>query len=322
MEEVGARRSAVGDTLGTILKMAEKLNLPSNWDPGTERILILDGTNLVHRSFHGMRGSGLSHKGEPVWALHGLATTIARFIVDVRPTRIVTAFDLPGGAPQRRNVVPEYKGNRSVPEIELLKQLNASLDMCSKAGLGATTAQGWEADDVIASAARVARDKGWNGVVVSSDRDCYQLLSESCIVAKPDGKRWDIARLWEEIGVSPDGYRNLAALRGEPSDNLVGVPGFGEKTAVKLISVYPNPDSMLLDPEGVRSVIGEAATGKLFANFEIYRRNLEVGALRRDLPMDDVISDRPHPDRVQEALLSFGLPSAAAKLSAALRSLR
>jgi 5'-3' exonuclease len=299
--------------------MAEKLLLPTNWDPKNERVLILDGTNLVHRSFHGMRGSGLSHNGVPVWAVHGLATTIARFIGEVAPTRIVTAFDLPGGAPQRRAVVPEYKGNRSAPDSELLVQLNGALEMCAAAGLGATTADGWEADDVIASAAFTARAKGWDAVVVSSDRDCYQMIGEHCIVAKPDGVKWDLERLTTEIGVDPTGYRHLAALRGEQSDNLTGVPGFGAKTAVKLLQAYTDPDSMLADPDGVRAAIGASAAGKLFANFEVYRRNLSVGALRTDLPMENAIMPVPGPDRAQDALLARGLPAAAARLAHALR---
>lgn len=302
--------------------MAEKLALPESWKRGNERVLILDGTNLVHRSFHGMRGSGLSHHGAPVWALHGLAITVARFVLDVAPSRIVTAFDLPGGAPQRRAVAPGYKGNRSVPEPDLLTQLQAALEMCAEAGLGATTADGWEADDVIASAARVSRENGWDAVVVSSDRDCYQVISDRCIVAKPDGARWDRERLESEIGVSPVGYRHLAALRGEQSDNLTGVPGFGAKTAVKLLAAYSEPDQMLADPDGVRAVIGASASAKLFANFELYRRNLSVGALREDLPMGHAIVTVPSPDRVQDALLARGLPAAAARLAGALRKTR
>jgi 5'-3' exonuclease len=302
--------------------MAEKLVLPDTWERGNERVLILDGTNLVHRSFHGMRGSGLTHNGSPVWAVHGLAITVARFVTDVAPTHIVTAFDLPGGSPHRRAVAPGYKGNRSVPEPDLLTQLQAALEMCAQAGLGATTVDGWEADDVIASAARVARDKGWDAVVVSSDRDCYQTISERCVVAKPDGVRWDLQRLESEIGVSPVGYRHLAALRGEQSDNLTGVPGFGAKTAVKLLAVYADPDEMLTDPDGVRAVIGAAAAAKLFANFELYRRNLSVGALREDLPMGHAIMPVPSPDRAQDALLAHGLPAAAARLAAALRKAR
>ena len=269
-----------------------------------------------------MRASGLSSKGQPVWALHGLGITLARFARDAKPTRIVTAFDLPGGSPARRAMAPGYKGNRHTPEEDLRLQLNSAIELFGQAGLGSTTVDGWEADDVMASAVRASNDRGWQSIVVSSDRDAYQLIGERCVVAKPDGVRWDSARVMDEIGVTPDGYRHLAALRGEPSDNLTGIPGVGPKTAVKILNSYASVDHAVSDMPGLETLVGKATAAKLSENISTYHTNLRVGELRQDLPVDAALDIIPDADKAQAAFLHFGLPAAAAKLSAALRTAR
>ncbi|MFM7087913.1 MAG: 5'-3' exonuclease H3TH domain-containing protein [Candidatus Paceibacterota bacterium] len=299
--------------------MATKIVLPGNFKGNLA--LILDGTNLLHRSYHGMRGSDLRSGGKPVWGLHGFGSTLNRLITEVRPVKIITAFDLPGGAPQRRLVAPEYKGNRSKPDEDLRYQLQECLALCSEAGLGATTAEGWEADDVIASAVKVGRELGYFSAVVSSDRDCYQLISDTSIVIKPEGVIYDKEKLMNEVGVTPEGYRHLAALRGEPSDNLLGVNGIGVKTAAKLLSVYLDPDLMLRERDKVEVLIGRAAAAKLFNGFDIYRRNLEVGELKSDLPVKDSFNSVIDAKRVADAFMSYGLSSVSQKLSKSISSL-
>lgn len=292
--------------------MAKRIEIPSKFKG--EIALVLDGTNLLHRSYHGMRGSDLRSEGRPVWGLHGFGSTLNRLISEVRPVKIITAFDLPGGAPLRRLVAPEYKGNRSKPDDDLKYQLDAGLKLCSDAGLGATTVEGWEADDVIASAVRVGESLGYICGIVSSDRDCYQLISDSSFVIKPEGVVFDSDKLFSELGVTPLGYRHLAALRGEPSDNLLGVNGVGIKTAQKLLSVYNDPDLMLNERDKVEKLIGSAAAGKLFDGFSIYRRNLEIGMLKSDLPVERSFDAVINSEKVADAFSKYGLVSVAAKL--------
>ena len=273
-----------------------------------------------------MAASGLtSRDGRPVWALHGLGTTIARLVEDTRPHRIVTTLDSAGGCPARRLVVPEYKGTRSMPDPDLLAQLKAAPALFGSARLGATTADGWEADDLMASAVAAARRRGWCSVVVSSDRDAYQLLAEDCIVAKPDGTTWTVESLEATLGVSPMGYRHLAAIRGEASDNLKGVPGWGEKTASKFLAVHDDPRVVLDSPDAeaiLTSVVGRSAAVKFIENASLYRRNLSVGELRSDLAVDAALDNVPDAAVTQDALARVGLVAAAAKLSSALRQCR
>ena len=117
-----------------------------------------------------------------------------------------------------------------------------------------------------------------------------------------------------ELGVTPEGYRHLAALRGEPSDNLLGVNGIGVKTAVKLLNEYSDPDLMLSERGEVEKLIGVSAAGKLFAGFDIYRRNLEVGQLKSDLPVSESFTQRLESGKVSDAFLKYGLSSVSQKL--------
>ena len=293
------------------------LTLPSSWR-GTPVVLVLDGTNLLHRSHHAMMASGLTDRnGQPVWALHGLGTTIARLAEQSNPHRIVTAFDTSGGCPARRVLAPEYKGTRKAPDPALVRQLDEAPALLGRAGLGATVADGWEADDLMASAVTAARARGWLSVVVSSDRDAYQLIADDCVVAKPDGSTWDAERLHAEIGVSPRGYQHLAALRGETSDNLTGVPGWGAKTAVKLLTTFADPCDVLDQPDALamlRPVVGPAAAARLIEHAALYRRNLEVGTLNGGLPVDAALAQEIDPSKARDAFAAAGLVAAAGKL--------
>lgn len=299
--------------------------LPESWGDRPV-VLVLDGTNLLHRSHHAMSASGLTGRdGSPVWALHGLGVTIARLVEDTRPHRIVTALDTGGGCPARRLVAPEYKGTRREPDRDLLSQLIAAPGLLGSARLGATTADGWEADDLMASAVAQATARGWASVVVSSDRDAYQLISDSCVVAKPDGTTWDEAALSANIGVSPLGYRHLAAIRGEQSDNLTGVPGWGEKTAVKLLDRFADPRLVLESADAlaeITSVVGAKAAERFIEHASAYRRNLEVGFLRADIPVGAALDNAPDHQAAYDAFHQAGLVAAASKLSKALSTCR
>lgn len=313
----------------TITSMATKprphVALPESWGDRPV-VLVLDGTNLLHRSHHAMSGSGLTGRdGSPVWALHGLGVTLARLVEDTRPHRIVTALDTGGGCPARRLVAPEYKGTRKEPDRDLLKQLIAAPGLLGAARLGAATADGWEADDLMASAVTEATARGWASVVVSSDRDAYQLISDSCVVAKPDGTTWDEQALLTNIGVSPLGYRHLAAIRGEQSDNLTGVPGWGEKTAVKLLTMAADPRVVLESADALdqlTAIVGAKAAARFIEHAGAYRRNLEVGHLRTDLPIGAALDSAPDVDATYQSFHQAGLVAAAAKLSVALKKCR
>jgi len=295
--------------------------IPREFDDGSPLALIFDTTNLLHRSYHALSRTEMTRRdGAPVWALHGLALTYTKFVDVVAPRAIVSALDGEGGCPFRRNLAPEYKQGRSKAADTLTSQLKEAPALLSSAGLGATLVPGWEADDILASAARAAKDRGWRSIIVTSDRDAYQLVDDRTLLIKPEGIVVDSKWLLGRLGVSPDGYRHLAALRGEQSDNLTGVPGIGDKTAAKLLNLFPNVDSALANLDLMKSTLGLSATAKIVEHIAIYRRNLDVATLRSDLPVDEVFNNVLSPELIRSAFTKAGLPVAGNKLATSLEA--
>jgi DNA polymerase-1 len=185
-------------------------------------------------------------------------------------------------------------------------------------GIGAIAMSEYEADDLMATVANLALSKGMDSIVVSSDRDCYQLIEEGVQVAKPDGTIITNIYMEEKYGIPASRYRDLAALRGEPSDNLKGIPGIGEKNAVKLINSFDDIASLRDKPELIREVLSERLTSSLIENFDNYLVNLEIGKLLKDLPVHGIIEKSRLPlkaDKIREALIPLGLYNASSKLT-------
>ena len=299
------------------------ITLPAGFDDGTPLVIVFDTTNLIHRSYHALTSTQMTRRdGSPVWALHGLGLTYAKFVDVGAPRAIVSALDGEGGCPFRRNLAPEYKQGRSKADDALKAQLKEAPALLSAAGLGATIVPGWEADDILASTARAANDRGWRTIIVTSDRDAYQLVDDRTLLIKPDGVVVDTQWLHDRLGVGADGYRHLAALRGEQSDNLTGVPGIGDKTAAKLLGVFPDVDAALADPDRLRSTIGPSAAGKIVEHAAVYRRNLDVATLRADLPVDEALNHELVADDIRSVFTSAGLPVAGNKLATAVKASR
>jgi DNA polymerase-1 len=284
-----------------------------------ESVMIIDGTNLLHRSHHALFNTNMrSADGNPTWALHGLLLSISNLASKFQPSHIVVAFDTPGGCKFRRELLPSYKANRGAPNQELGYQLAQAYVSISMIGIGAIAMSEYEADDLMATVANLALSKGMESIVVSSDRDCYQLIEEGVQVAKPDGTIITNLYMEEKYGISATRYRDLAALRGEPSDNLKGIPGIGEKNAVKLINSFDDIASLRDKPELIREVLSERLTSSLIENFDNYLVNLEIGKLLKDLPVHGIIEKSRLPlkaEKIREALIPLGLYNASSKLT-------
>lgn len=292
---------------------------------GMTKLLAVDGTNLLYRSYHALSASGLSHAGRPVWAVHGLVLQLAKAIEHVCPSHVVVAFDTPGGCPARREIDPGYKATRTSPSEDLAVQLSWAPAVLRQIGVSAIETPGWEADDLLASAVNAASATGASSVIVTSDRDAYQLLGEDVTLRTPDEKTVTVESLMESHGVSPAGYAVLAALRGEPSDNLPGVPGVGPKIAARLVTRFGSLDAIsTASDEELLTVVGAKTLTSLRENLHLAKRSAQVATLRRDLPVD---IDAAHlaaldPVKVAERLNQLGLASAGRRLGAALTALR
>ncbi len=252
-------------------------------------MLVVDGNSLLHRSFHALATSELrTSAGQPVWAIKGFWAQVGAAIERVGAGSVLVGFDSKKSL--RTEAFAGYKAGRSEKAPDLIAQLESGPAHFSKAGLHVVVVDGYEADDVIASAAARNTAEGVATVIATSDRDAFSLINDEgpgvrvlrIINGGPDA--WPLLtseRLRILCGVDPGEYRLFAALRGDSSDNLVGVDGIGPKTAVKLIESMRTDgveiDSVLADHDAggsdLATRIGKSAAAK-FSNAES-RTNLE-----------------------------------------------
>jgi DNA polymerase-1 len=268
-------------------------------------LLVLDGNSLTHRAYHAAAtGRLIDDAGRPVWAIKGLIGYVARAAARLRPDGVLVGFDCPEQS-VRKAAYAAYKAHRPDKPDDLTEQLLAAPGMLRAAGLATVVASAYEADDVLASAAAHARRAGWRTVVMTSDRDAFALIDTSTTVLRVRNGGMDEAvlvtpeALYEVYGVHPWQYPDYAALRGDPSDNLPGVRGFGSATSARLLSAFDTIEAAwaALDDggaEAVRAVVGEVAAVHLAstATREVVARNRTLMRLHADLPIPDLDSVR------------------------------
>lgn len=268
-------------------------------------LLVLDGNSLMHRAYHAAAtGRLLDRDGQPVWALKGLIGYVARAAARMRPDAVVVGFDCPDRS-VRQDEHPGYKAHRPPKAADLVEQLAAAPDLLRATGLCTVLHPAYEADDVLASAAGLARRCGWRSVLVTSDRDSFALIDETTSVLRVRNGGLDEAvlvtpaSLLQVFGVRPEQYRDLAALRGDPSDNLPGVRGFGSATAARLLATFGTIDDAWAaldrgEHDAVRASIGDRACEHLDspagrAAVELNRRLMRM---HTDLAVPDLDSAR------------------------------
>jgi DNA polymerase-1 len=268
-------------------------------------LLVLDGNSLLHRAYHAAAtGQLLDEDGRPIWALKGMIGYLARAAARLRPDAVLVGFDCPELS-VRKAEYPLYKAHRAEKPADLAEQMVAAPDLLREAGVCTVVAEAYEADDVLASSAAYARSSGWRSIVVTSDRDAFALIDASTSVLRVRNGGLDEAvlvtasSLQEICGVQPWQYRDFAALRGDPSDNLPGVRGFGSATAARLLAAFGTVDAAWAaldagDDEAVRSVVGDAASESLASpqTRETVDRNRRLMRMRVDLPIPDLDTAR------------------------------
>ena len=255
--------------------------------------LLVDGNSLTYRAFFALPTDLATASGQVTNAVFGFTSMLAYVLDEQRPEGILVAFDRPEPT-FRHEAEPTYKAQREAAPDILRQQMGLVREVLEALGIQTIDEAGWEADDLIATAVDelVARDKGV--IIVTGDRDSYQLVDDEHDVKVMYNKRgvsdyalYDEAGIAEKTGVTPDLYVQYAALRGDTSDNLPGVPGVGEKTAAKLINNYGGLDGIF---EHV-----DDQTPKLRSNLieheERARKNLDLMILRHDAPVGSVDFD-------------------------------
>ncbi len=250
------------------------------------RLLLLDGNSLAYRAFFALPTDMATASGQVTNAVFGFTSMLVNLLKDHRPDGIAVAFDRPEPT-FRHTVVSDYKAGRSEAPDILRQQMGLVRQMVEVLAIPVVEAAGFEADDVIATLASRARDRGEEVIVVTGDRDAYQLVEDPLVKVLynrrgvSDYVLYDEAGIEARTGVRPDRYVEYAALRGDPSDNLPGVPGVGEKTAARLVNTYGSLDGIFAHLDQL--------TPKLRHNLAEHeaatRRNATVIPLVRDVAL-------------------------------------
>ena len=253
----------------------------------TGPLFLLDGMSLAFRAYFALPTDLATSHGVVTNAVHGFASMLLSIVRDHRPGALGVAFDLPGGT-FRDEMVEDYKGGRAETPEDLLPQFEMIKELVESLAIPIVSVEGYEADDVLATLATRSRDEGRSVVVVTGDRDCFQLVEDPFVRVLynrrgvSDYVLYDEQGIIERTGIEPGRYPMLAALRGDPSDNLPGVPGVGEKTAAKLLTTYGDLSEIFDHLDALTPKLRE----NLAANQELALRNLDVMRLVRTVPLD------------------------------------
>ncbi|CAB4362367.1 MAG: DNA polymerase I [Actinobacteria bacterium] len=267
------------------------------------KILLLDGNSLTYRAFFALPTDMATASGQVTNAVFGFTSMLAYMVKDQQPDGLLVAFDRPEPT-FRHEMDPTYKAQREASPDILRQQMGLVREVLDALRITWLELVGWEADDILATLAEKAKDAGHDVVIVTGDRDSYQLVSDPHVKVLynkrgvSDYALYDEAGIKEKTGVTPEIYPQYAALRGDPSDNLEGVPGVGEKTAAKLLNQYGSLNGIFANVD--------AQTPKLKASLIEHegraRHNFEMMTLRRDAPVEidfESLVVRPNDEEVK-----------------------
>ncbi|MCY3892783.1 MAG: DNA polymerase I [Acidimicrobiaceae bacterium] len=256
------------------------------------KLLLLDGNSLTYRAFFAVPEDMATRSGQPTGAVFGFTSMLINLVRDHRPDAIAVCFDRREPT-FRHTAAPEYKAHRDETPPTLIDQLGLVRQVLDSLSIPAIDCAGFEADDLLATLAVEAEQRGDDVLIVSGDRDVYQLVHDPKIQVLynrrgvTDYALYDEAGIAERTGVTPDLYVQYAALRGDPSDNLPGVPGVGEKTAAKLLNKYGSVEALLAAAAEQTPKLAE----NLVAHGEVVRRNVDLMTLRTDAPIEATVDD-------------------------------
>ena len=256
-------------------------------------LLVIDGHSLAFRAFYALPlESFQTSGGQHTNAIHGFLSMFLTILQAENPTHVAVAFDISRYS-FRTAEYPEYKGTRGETPPEFIGQVPLLQEALRAMRIETMQMENYEADDILATLATKGEAAGLDVLVVSGDRDTFQLVTEKVTVLYPSArgvselKRYTPAAVEERYGIRPDQYPDIAALVGETSDNLPGVDKVGEKTAVKWIQQYGSLDEVLAHRDEIGGVVGNNLRDQI-ANVE---RNARLNKLVRDLELPVALDD-------------------------------
>jgi DNA polymerase-1 len=264
------------------------------------RLLVLDGHSMAFRAFFALPADKFSTaNGQHTNAIHGFTSMLINLIKEQKPTHVAVAFDVSDDTTHRKAEYSEYKGGRNETPREMSGQIDLIDKVMQAWGIKTIKMPGYEADDILATLAAMGEKAGYEVLLVTGDRDAFQLITDNVFVLYPrkgvsDIPRLDTAAIQEKYFVTPPQYSDLAALVGESADNLPGIPGVGPKTAAKWINLYGGLEGVLENVDAIGGKVGDA----LRENVEAVKRNRRLNRLHTDLDLPLTLDDlaEPRPD--------------------------
>ncbi|MDP4972851.1 MAG: DNA polymerase I, partial [Pontimonas sp.] len=256
-------------------------------------LMVIDGHSLAFRAFYALPvDSFVSPDGQHTNAIHGFISMFLGLLKKENPTHVAVAFDISRYS-FRTRIYPEYKATRGETPSEFIGQVPLLQEALAAMGVVTITKEDYEADDILATLAHQAGENGFDVLVVSGDRDTFQLVNDRVTVLYPSArgvaelKRYTPSAVEERYGVPPHKYPDVAALVGETSDNLVGVDKVGEKTAVKWITQFGSLDSVLEHADEISGVVGQ----NLRDQRDRAIRNRQLNRLLTDVALEVTLED-------------------------------
>jgi DNA polymerase-1 len=248
------------------------------------RLLLLDGHSLAYRAFYALPLATFSTlTGQPTNAVYGFTSMLLNLVRDEKPTHLAVAFDV-SRQTFRTERFSSYKANRASTPVEFKGQVEIIKEVLSALNIVFIEALGFEADDIIATLTKTAKSSGFEILICTGDRDTFQLVDDGTTVLYPKKGVSELARMTPDAiegkyGLTPRQYPDFAALRGDPSDNLPGVPGVGEKTAQKWIAEYGSLKELVAKAPELTGKVGDSLRenlGQVLLNRELTELHVEV----------------------------------------------
>ena len=249
---------------------------------------LIDGHSMAFRAFFALPLDGgrfRTKSGQPTNAVYGFTSMLIKLLKEEAPGYVAAAFDV-SRQTFRAEMYPEYKAQRSSAPDDFRGQVDVVKDVLAAMGIPTMAQEGYEADDIIATMTTRAQAEGFKVLIVTGDRDALQLVNDDVTVLYPRKGVSDLTRFTPEeveakYGLTPAQYPDYAALRGDPSDNLPGIPGVGEKTASKWIREYGSLEGLVINVDKVKGKVGDS----LRENLATVQLNRQITEMVRDMTL-------------------------------------
>src|SRR3989344_4738835 len=264
-------------------------------------LVLLDTHALIHRAYHALPKFKSKNTGEPTGALYGLSAMLIKAVRDLKPDYIAAAYDLPGPT-FRHDSYDGYKAKRPEAEEDLIAQLKRAHDITDAFGIIGLSAAGFEADDVLGTIVEIVKKipeyKDLRVIIVSGDMDILQMVEDEKIMVYTmrkgidDTLVYDGKKVIERYGFGPEAISDYKGLRGDPSDNIIGVPGIGEKTAADIIKNFGTIENLYKEIEngGAAGKLKERILKLLVEHKKDALFSKMLATVRRDAPVDFSLS--------------------------------